>query len=104
MAGTRTLFLLSVAIALSALFYQPICNAAHPHVLAGEPPSCCLNADGPADAKVLDQSADGPAKPPLANSAFAYVITTAPLLVAATAFTSASPPRSFYERSTRILR
>lgn len=105
MTGTRTLFLAFAALALSVLLLRPLCNAAHPTMHVGEPPECCLSADAPSGAKMLDLTADGGAKPLVVPPSLAYVVTV-PLFVAiATRFAAPPPPRrSFYARSSRILR
>lgn len=104
MTGTRTLFLALTVLALSVLL-RPVCNAAHPHMHASEPASCCQNIGGTGDAKPLGVTADGAAKPLVSAAAFAYVAATVLfLLVAVPRANAAPPPRSFYARSSRILR
>jgi len=104
MAGARTVFLISVSIALSVLLLRPICATAHPHVQPGEAPACCLSVEDRAGGEALDQGADGFAKPLVAvRSVTPYFLAAAALPGTPRAYAGA-PPRSFYERSARILR
>ena len=106
MNAMRALFVLLGAVSLAVLLQRPLCNAAHPQMHAAEPASCCHALGGTSAAKPLDLLIDASGKPPVAPAPFAYLAVAVAFLAAATRFMrrAPAPPRSYYARSSRILR
>jgi hypothetical protein len=101
----RIPFVLVGALALSVFLLRPLCSAAHPQWHAAQAAPCCQTLAGAAVAKPLELLVDTSGKPLAAPPPFAYLIAAAFLLTTAIRLTSAAaPPRSYYARSTRILR
>ncbi len=100
-----TLFLLLAIAALSVMALRPVCEATFKHPLPGQhSAACCESVVDGSQLSIGDMAPPGPAaKPPVAT--FAYTIATVFLASAAVVFATASPPiRSYYSRSSRILR
>lgn len=106
MNATRALFILLGAVALAVVLQRPLCNAAHPQMHAAEPATCCYALGGTNAAKPLDLLVDASATPPVAPAPFAYLVAAIAFLFSATRFVrrAPAPPRSYYARSSRILR
>ncbi|HYX64039.1 MAG TPA: hypothetical protein VE935_07465 [Burkholderiales bacterium] len=106
MNAARALFVVLGAVALALLLQRPLCAAAHPQMHAGETPSCCQVAGAATAAKPLGLLIDTGGKPLVAPVAFAYLAAATLFLAGATRFVrrAPAPPRSYYARSSRILR
>ena len=100
------LFLLLAAAALSVILLRPVCEAAfgHPPLVGQHSAACCESVADGSELDLADLAPPGPGAKIPAGS-FAYPVGAAFIARAAVAFVSASPPtRSYYSRSTRILR
>jgi hypothetical protein len=106
-AGRRVaaLFLLLVGAALSVMLLRPVCEVlfAHPGV-AQDPAACCESVADGTQLDLADLATPGSGGKPLA-AGVAYLAGASFLPRAATIFASlALPARSYYTRSSRILR
>ena len=99
------LFLFLAAAALSVILLRPVCEVAFGHaVLAQHPAACCENVEDGTAPDLVDLTTPGPGGKHLAGSV-AYPAGAVFLPLAAAVFASpALPARSYYARSSRILR
>jgi hypothetical protein len=99
------LFLILAAAAISVILLRPVCEAAFGHVvLAQHPAACCENVEDGTAPDLVDLATPAPGGKHLAGSV-AYPAGAVFLPLAAAVFASPAPPaRSYYARSSRILR
>ena len=102
----RLLFVLLGAAALAVLLQRPLCIAAHGQRHAGEQASCCRVVGATNAAKALDPAIPLAIPPLVASGTFAYLLAASVFLAgtARLARRAPAPPRSYYARSTRVLR
>ncbi len=99
------LFLLLAVAALSVILLRPVCEAAFGHPPLGQhSAACCESVEDGSELDLADLAPPGPGAKPV-SGAFAYPIGAALMASAAVLFKSApATTRSYYSRSTRILR
>jgi len=99
------LFLFLAAAALSVILLRPVCEVAFGHAVLGQhPAACCENVEDGTAPDLVDLTTPGPGGKHLAGSV-AYPAGAVFLPLAAAVFASpALPARSYYARSSRILR
>lgn len=105
MSAIRALFFVLGIAALSVFLLQPLCPVAHPQMHVGETPSCCHLQGAASDARPLDLLIPTSGELVVPPASFAYLVAATLFLAGATRFARPpAPPRSYYARSSRILR
>lgn len=100
------LFLLLVGAALSVILLRPVCEIAFAHPGVGQnPAACCESVEDGTELDLADLATPGPGGKQVFG-AFSYLLLSAAFSPrAVTLFASpALPARSYYTRSSRILR